>query len=207
MIQGAGRQRGSSASRARSPAAKASAPAAAAVGKSMRGAYLLRDKRGAASFAAAWDQAAITGRRVAVDSAIDRALHGEHVPFFRRGRYAGTRLMHNNRLLLGVFNAIRQEVDGEVRLSAYGEIWNRLHDWENELNRRQMDLEDPSWQERSQAEAEAAHAHRIWKIEEERSKRLAYQRRVRAELKRQREEDEARQRRAREGGGPRIRRL
>ena len=41
--------------------------AAAAVGKSVRSAYLLRDKPGAASFAAAWDQAAIVGRRGAVD--------------------------------------------------------------------------------------------------------------------------------------------
>ena len=38
--------------------------AAAAVGKSVRSAYLLRDKPGAASFAAAWDQAALLGRRL-----------------------------------------------------------------------------------------------------------------------------------------------
>ena len=126
---------------------------------------------------------------------------------FRRGRFAGMRLKHNDRLMLGVLNAIQREVAGEVRISAYGEIWNRLHDWENELNRRQMDLEDPSWRERNQAEAEAAHAHRIWRIEIERSRRLAYQRRVRAELKRQREEEEGRERDAREGGGPRITRL
>ena len=109
------------------------------------------------------------------------------MPYFRRGRFAGTRLKHNDRLLLGVFNAIHHEVHGEVRIGHFEDIWNRLHDWENELNRRQMDLEDPAWRERSQAEAEAAHAHRIWQIEIERSKRLAYQRRVRAELKRQRE--------------------
>lgn len=181
--------------------------AAAAVGKSVRGAYLLRDKPGAASFAAAWDRAAILGRRAAVDAAIDRALHGERVPTFRRGRFAGVRLKHNDRLLLGVFNAIQREVHGEVRIGHFEEIWNRLHDWENELNRRQMDLEDPAWRERGQAEAEAAHAHRIWKIELERSKRLACQRRVRAELKRRREQVGARECEAAAERGPRIRRL
>jgi len=175
--------------------------AAAAVGKSVRSAYLLRDKPGAASFAAAWDRAAILGRRAAVDSAIDRALNGERVPAFRRGRFAGTRLKHNDRLLLGVLNAVRSEVEGQVRIGQYEEIWNRLHDWENELNRRQLDLEDPAWRERGQAEAEAAHEHRIWQIELERSRRLAYQRQVRADLKRQREKEEARER------GPRIRLL
>lgn len=167
--------------------------AAASVGKSVRSAYLLRDKPGAASFAAAWDQAAIAGRSNAIQAAIERALHGEEVPVFRRGRRVGTQVKHNDRLLLGVFNALRQEVAGGVRIGQYAEIWNRLLDWEDELNRREMDLEDPSWRERSQDEAEAAHAHRIWKIETERSKRLAYQRRVRAELKRQRDEDEARE--------------
>lgn len=181
--------------------------AAAAVGKSVRSAYLLRDKPGAASFAAAWDQAAIFGRGAAVDAAIERALHGEQVPMFRRGRRVGTRLKHDDRLLLGVFNALRREVAGEVVIGEYWDIWNRLHDWENELNRRQMDLEDPAWKEGGQAEAEAAHAHRIWRIERERSKRLAYQRRVRAELKRQREEEEASGRQAGVERGPRIRRL
>lgn len=176
--------------------------AAAAVGKSVRSAYLLRDKPGAASFAAAWDRAAILGRRAAVDCAIERALHGERVPFFRRGRYAGTRLKRNDRLLIGVLNAIHGEVHGGVRIGEYEEIWNRLLDWENELNRRQMDLEDPAWRERSEAEAEAAHQHRIWRIELERSKRLAYRRKVRAELKRQRGDHEAEERQA-----PRIRSL
>jgi hypothetical protein len=180
--------------------------AAAAVGKSVRSAYLLRDKPGAASFSAAWDQAAIAGRRAAVDSAIDRALHGELVPVFRNGRPAGTRLERNDRLLIGVFNAIGREVAGEARICGYEDIWNRLLDWENELNRRQMDLEDPSWKERSQAEAEIDHQYRIWRVEFERSKRLAYQRRVRAELKRQRDEDEALEREAGERP-PRIRRL
>jgi hypothetical protein len=181
--------------------------AAAAVGKSVRSAYLLRDKPGAASFAAAWDKAAIVGRRAAVDAAIDRALHGERVPVFRAGRFRGVRLKHNDRLLLGVFNAVRREVAGGVVIGEYEEIWNRLRDWEDALNRRQMDLEDPAWVERSQSEAEAAHEHRIWRTELERSKRLAVQRRIRAELKRQRDEDEAREREARERRAPRIRRL
>lgn len=181
--------------------------AAASVGKSVRSAYLLRDKPGAASFAAAWDQAAIAGRRAAVDAVIDRALHGEEVPIFRAGRFKGVRLKHDDRLLLGVFNAIRREVAGEPLIGQYEEIWNRLLDWENALNRRQMDLEEPSWNERSQAEAEAAHEHRIWRIEIERSKRLAHQHRIRAELKRQREEAEAREREESERRGPRIWRL
>lgn len=178
--------------------------AAAAVGKSVRSAYLLRDKPGAASFAVAWDQAAIAGRRVAIDSAIDRALKGERVPLFRRGRFAGTQLKRNDRLLLGVFNAVRREVAGQVRIGEYEEIWNRLLDWEKELNRRQMDLEDPAWEQRSQDQAEAAHRHRIWARELERSKRLAYQKQVRTALKKQQAKHQTE---TADRPGPRIRLL
>lgn len=153
--------------------------AARAVGKSVRSAYLLRDKPGAASFACAWDQAMLLGRQCAVDAAIDRGLHG------------------NDRMLLGALNAIGKNVR-EKRWVDYAEIWNRLLDWENELNRRQLDIEDPGPVLRAAAEAEAAHEHRIWQKEIARQKRLARAREIRAALRRADDRDAARD------AGPRI---
>ena len=80
--------------------------AAKAVGKSKVGAYKLRERPGAESFATAWDKAQGWGRGRALDLGIERALCGEEVPVTYRGRRIGTRQRFDNRLLMAVLNAM-----------------------------------------------------------------------------------------------------
>lgn len=63
--------------------------AARSVGMSRRSAYRLRERPGAESFAAAWDEAVERGTDNVRDHVIDRALHGAVVPRFRRGKRTG----------------------------------------------------------------------------------------------------------------------
>jgi hypothetical protein len=74
--------------------------AARAVGKSRESAYRLRDRPGAESFAAAWDQAHGWGRSFVLDLTISRALEGEVRPIFYRGRQVGEQVRYDNRLLM-----------------------------------------------------------------------------------------------------------
>jgi hypothetical protein len=70
--------------------------AARAVGISAKSAYRLRTRSPA--FAAAWDKAQAEGRLTSFEQAMERALHGEHVPVYRAGRLTGVRHRFDNRL-------------------------------------------------------------------------------------------------------------
>lgn len=75
--------------------------AARAVGMSAKSAYGLRRRAGeASSFASAWDRAVELGRARARDLAIERALEGEVVPIFHRGRLVGSERRYDNRLII-----------------------------------------------------------------------------------------------------------
>ena len=76
------------------------AAAAKAVGMSPKSAYALRKRDNAASFAAAWDEAARRGGNEAAALAIDRAVDGVVEPVFRRGRQVGEQRRYNDRLLM-----------------------------------------------------------------------------------------------------------
>jgi len=80
--------------------------AARGVGMTRKSAYRLRGRRGAESFAAAWDQALGWGQDQRVDVALERALCGEAVPIVRDGRVVGERLRYDNRLTFAVLNAL-----------------------------------------------------------------------------------------------------
>jgi|TARA_R110000822_G_scaffold21675_3_gene68313 hypothetical protein len=89
------------------------APAARAVGMSRQTAYLLRQKPGAESFAAAWDRALEMGLDNAEDHAITRALEGYEVPYFYGGRQRGTIRRYDHRLLLAALaHSDRREEKG-----------------------------------------------------------------------------------------------
>jgi hypothetical protein len=80
--------------------------AARAVGMSPKSAYALRKRAGEDSgFAAAWDEALDLGRREALDTAIDRALHGEQVPVFYGGLQVGEYRRYNDGLLIAAIRA------------------------------------------------------------------------------------------------------
>ncbi len=108
------------------------AAAAAVAGRSVRSAYRLRDRPGAESFAAAWASAAVRGRSVAQQVAIERAVHGTLVPQFRAGQFIGYRVAHNDRLLVAALGAGRTYPLDEERA--------RLEDWEARLRRLEADL-------------------------------------------------------------------
>lgn len=75
--------------------------AARAVGMSAKSAYGLRRRAGeASSFAIAWDRAVALGRARARDLAIERALEGEVVPIYHRGRLVGSQRRYDNRLII-----------------------------------------------------------------------------------------------------------
>ncbi|MEP6784553.1 MAG: hypothetical protein ABI898_02310 [Sphingomonadales bacterium] len=131
--------------------------AAQAVGKTVRSAYILRNKPGAESFAAAWAEALARGRENARDVAIGRALHGEVVPKFRNGRFMGYRMRHNDRLLLGVLNTRGRE-------GPFSDMRHRLEQWEFSLRREEMDRADGTGEAREMSAA-AWDAHVIWQQE------------------------------------------
>jgi|GEM_PF-1271854 len=74
--------------------------AAARVGMSTEGAYMLRRAEGAEAFAAAWLAALDHGIRQLEDIAMERAIHGVEVPVYSYGKLVGTRRVHNDRLLM-----------------------------------------------------------------------------------------------------------
>ena len=76
--------------------------AARHVGMTRKSAYRLRERAGAESFAAAWDQAQDIGRTHIYDRAIERAVYGVTQPVFRRSKQIGTRHSFDNRLLLRI---------------------------------------------------------------------------------------------------------
>ena len=71
-----------------------------AVDMSSVGAYHLRRQEGAESFRAAWEAALAHGIQRIEDVAMDRALNGVEEPVYSYGKIIGTRIKHNDRLLM-----------------------------------------------------------------------------------------------------------
>lgn len=74
--------------------------AAHAVNMTPEGAYYLRRQPGAEEFAAAWLAALDRGIERLEDIAMERAIHGVEVPVYSYGKIIGTRIVHNDRLLM-----------------------------------------------------------------------------------------------------------
>ena len=91
--------------------------ACARVGMSRNGAYKLRKKPGAESFAAAWDAAlGQPVRRVTIDDLEFLAYHGLVRPRFRGGRYLGSRQKPDNSALLRLVSLYDRAVARADRL-------------------------------------------------------------------------------------------
>ena len=86
------------------------AAAAKSVGKTARSAYRLRERPGAESFAEAWDIALEIGLTNVRDNAIERALKGEVVPRFYRGKQVGLVHRQNLRLMIAVLTGLNQDI-------------------------------------------------------------------------------------------------
>lgn len=76
--------------------------AARAIGMTPQTANRLRRRKGAESFARAWDAALDEGRMRAFDEAKIRAVEGWTVPITRNGKVIGHRRRFDNRLLFAV---------------------------------------------------------------------------------------------------------
>ncbi len=153
-----------------------------AVGRSKRSAYNLRDKLGAESFAAAWEEAVFRGQQAARDTAIERALHGEIMPHFRNGQFMGYRVRHNDQLLIAAMTSHRRGPAKEVDLHALHEMRYRLEKWESALRREQMDKAELQ-PLNGLSQAEAWDAHVMWEREMKRATREQRARKIRAAVK------------------------
>ena len=74
--------------------------AAHRVNMTPEGAYLLRRHAAAASFRKAWEAALALGVQQLEDIAMERALYGTEVPVYSYGKLIGSRIVHNDRLLM-----------------------------------------------------------------------------------------------------------
>lgn len=92
--------------------------AAKAVGLTRAGAYQLRRSPHGAAFARAWDAARHHAAGLIEDIAWERAIEGtEQEVLDRNGQVAGTRLVHDNRLLQYLLSHLKPERYGRARRS------------------------------------------------------------------------------------------
>jgi hypothetical protein len=151
------------------------AEAAQAVGRSRRSAYMLHDKPGAESFAAAWDVAKASAGDAAEAVAVSRALHGEIVPIYRKGKFWGYRVQHNDRMLMA---ALKAQGSSDAALAAHRRTLER---WEVQLRRMQIGLEEGEPQGKALDDAEED--HRVWALEMEREQRRQRNAEIRAAVR------------------------
>ena len=100
--------------------------AAHRVNMTPEGAYLLRRHPEAESFRKAWEAALALGVQQLEDIALERALHGTEVPVYSYGKLIGSRIKHNDRLLMFMLRnraPTRFAADGRVtaRRSSIGD--------------------------------------------------------------------------------------
>jgi len=85
--------------------------AAQAVGLSRTAIYNLRNREdeAGAAFRAAWDDRLRQAVAVLAETAFDRAINGVEEPVFHKGEQVGTRVRHNDRLLMFMLKALDRE--------------------------------------------------------------------------------------------------
>lgn len=89
--------------------------AAKAAGMGTTSAYNLRKRKGAESFAAAWDQVERAARERALAYVIEHVLNGETRPRFYRGRFVGTVHRVDQKVALAAVRAMLVEPPGRCR--------------------------------------------------------------------------------------------
>ncbi|PKB25769.1 hypothetical protein B0I00_0976 [Novosphingobium kunmingense] len=121
--------------------------AAHRVNMTPEGAYMLRRHPEGASFRKAWEAALALGVQQLEDIAMERALHGTEVPVYSYGKLIGSRVVHNDRLVMFLLRnraPARFAADGRVtarrgtlfdpaeanRLSRLKKQWRK--EWEEE---------------------------------------------------------------------------
>lgn len=80
------------------------------VGLSRQSAYALRRRAPNSVFAIGWDVAILLARQVLLDEATERAFQGREVPVWYHGEQVGTRIVHNDRLLMFLLGQRREPI-------------------------------------------------------------------------------------------------
>lgn len=124
--------------------------AAHRVNMTPEGAYLLRRHPEAESFRKAWEAALALGVQQLEDVALERALHGTEVPVYSYGKLVGSRIKHNDRLLMFMLKN-----RAPTRFNAQGQATARRSSigdpaYANELSRLKR-----KWRKEWEAEQEA----------------------------------------------------
>jgi hypothetical protein len=83
------------------------------VNMSLEGVYYLRRQKGAEEFRAAWNAALDFGVQKLKDIAFERAIEGEMIPVFEKGRLMGYRRKRNDRLLMFCLRHYGQDANGK----------------------------------------------------------------------------------------------
>ncbi len=84
--------------------------ACAHVGLSRQSAYALRRRAPNSVFAIGWDVAIEMARQALLDEATERAFLGREVPVWYHGEQVGTRVVHNDRLLMFLLGQRREPI-------------------------------------------------------------------------------------------------
>jgi hypothetical protein len=87
--------------------------ATAIVNMSLEGVYYLRRQKGAEEFRAAWNAALDFGVQKLKDIAFERAIEGEMIPVFEKGKLMGYRRKRNDRLLMFCLRHYGQDANGK----------------------------------------------------------------------------------------------
>ncbi|MEZ5682235.1 MAG: hypothetical protein R3E14_13180 [Erythrobacter sp.] len=120
------------------------------VRRSTHGAYHLRRQEGAEEFAAAWQAALDLGMQRIEDVAMDRALNGVEQPVYSYGKLVGTRVVHNDRLLMFMLRNRSADRFAEGRAKGMNALdkmelarlkkqWRK--EWEKEWGAQQLERE------------------------------------------------------------------
>jgi len=78
------------------------------VGLSRQSAYALRRRHPSSVFAIGWDVAIHLARQAMLDEATERAFVGREVPVWYHGEQVGTRIIHNDKLLMFLLGLRRE---------------------------------------------------------------------------------------------------
>ena len=125
--------------------------AAHRVNMTPEGAYLLRRHPEAESFRKAWEAALSLGVQQLEDIALERALHGTEVPVYSYGKLVGSRIKHNDRLLMFM---LRNRAP--TRFNAAGQVTERRNTIGNPGYATELSRLKKQWRKEWEAEQQAA---------------------------------------------------
>lgn len=98
------------------------------VGLSRQSAYALRRREPNSVFGIAWDTAIQMARQTMLDEATERALAGREVPVWYHGEQVGTRIVHNDRLLMFLLARNPEPAHPVLKPKELMQLWTAMLD-------------------------------------------------------------------------------